>query len=570
MSEDEARKLLGLAEAVADGSPVDWDHTDPSLAESSGKVRHLQLVEKIRLAHRSIGDLAGDTDASPTEATPTRWGSLEIIGSIGIGGFGEVYLAYDPALQRDVALKLLHPHREGTDPTDEAFLSEARKLARVRHSNVLTVHGAGRHDGRVGLWADLLKGKTLEDCLRERGAFGAEEAALIGVDVCRALAAVHAAGLVHRDVKTGNVMREDGGRIVLVDFSSVTERAEGERSSVPGTPIYMAPELFRGQDSGTSSDIYSLGVLLYRLVTCRYPVDGTSVADLRGKHARGESTPLRDVRPDLPTAFVQVVERALMADPAERYGSMGEMERDLARAIGSTPQDDVPLPEPRPSPRPLWFAAVAVGIALALALVLFWETWFGDLTVEASLFRAGDGVEERLLPGGLVVPGDHLFLEISGSRPMHVYVLNEDEAGRQFLLFPLPGLDLQNPLDADVRHRLPGAAGGVLNDWELTSAGGEEIILVIASVDPLVDLESELEGITPAGSALPTEVVHEGVLDTLRGIGGVSPTPSASGGADGGISEISRRLSEKAAGASWLWIWETTLRSLERAPEETP
>src|SRR5262249_31995320 len=148
-------------------------------------------------------------DGSPGSSMPRTWGPLRILERIGQGGFGEIYRAFDPTLQREVALKLLRPDRAGAGAAGqvvdaERILAEARRLATIRHPNILTIYGADRHDGRAGYWTDLVRGKTLEQELAEQGPRGSEEAALVGIKVCQALAAVHAAGLVHQDVKTEN------------------------------------------------------------------------------------------------------------------------------------------------------------------------------------------------------------------------------------------------------------------------------------------------------------------------------------------------------------------------------
>jgi serine/threonine protein kinase len=114
--------------------------------------------------------------------------------------------------------------------------------------------------GRVGFWSDFVYGRTLSSLLGVQGRFGATETALIGIDLCKAVNAVHAAGLLHRDIKTGNVMREEGGRILLMDFGLTRETSEAH--SIAGTPSYMAPELFKGSAATVESDIYALGVLL--------------------------------------------------------------------------------------------------------------------------------------------------------------------------------------------------------------------------------------------------------------------------------------------------------------------
>jgi serine/threonine-protein kinase len=155
-----------------------------------------------------------------------------------------VYRAWDPRLDREVALKLIREQGPRHDSVGSLVIDEGRLLARVRHPNVVTVYGADRIDGRVGLWMEFVRGRTLEAVLRDHGPFGAQEAALIGLDVCRALSAVHKASLIHRDVKAQNVMREAGGRIVLMDFGTGREELEGRRAELAGTPLYIAPEIF--------------------------------------------------------------------------------------------------------------------------------------------------------------------------------------------------------------------------------------------------------------------------------------------------------------------------------------
>src|SRR5439155_23094485 len=157
---------------------------------------------------------------------------------------------------------------------------------------------------------ELIRGETLEQLLQKRGPFSAREAALVGIDLCRALAAIHAAGLIHRDVKAQNVMREAGGRIVLMDLGTGREiDRTGRRalSDLAGTPLYLAPEIFDGAPASERSDLYSLGVLLYHLVTGSFPARATTIDELRDAHATGTCVRLRDARADLPTAFVQVV-----------------------------------------------------------------------------------------------------------------------------------------------------------------------------------------------------------------------------------------------------------------------
>ncbi len=200
---------------------------------------------------------------------PRHWGQLEIQEKLGEGGFGAVYRAWDATLEREVALKLVSTVRTPPSGLGSSKFQEARMLARIRHPNVVIVHGVNSHAGRVGLWMEFIRGRTLEDILREQGPMSAREAAAIGLDLCQAVAAVHRAGLVHRDIKAQNVMREQGGRIVLMDFGLGQEQSpgDGEEAVVAGTPHYMAPELLEGKPAAIESDIYALGVLEYHLLS---------------------------------------------------------------------------------------------------------------------------------------------------------------------------------------------------------------------------------------------------------------------------------------------------------------
>ena len=281
----------------------------------------------------------GALTGPPEQQAPvSRWGELILLEEIGRGSVGTVYRAHDPRLDRGIAVKLLRPASD--EHLASALLHEGRTLARVKHPNVVAVYGAGEHNGQAGLWMELVSGVTLEHMLGSHGPFSAGEAGLIGQDLCRALGAVHRAGLIHGDVKAQNVMREHGGRLVLMDFGAGrTLSAEGTiRREILGTLAYLAPELLDGANPTIRSDIYGLGVLLYHLVSNDFPVRATSIAELRLAHTRGDAARLQDLRPDLPRAFVRVVERAIERDPTRRFASAGDMEAALASAHRSTEQ----------------------------------------------------------------------------------------------------------------------------------------------------------------------------------------------------------------------------------------
>ena len=331
---------------------------------------------------------------TPSPEALERWGPFEHLQRVGRGSFGEVYRAFDPTLQRYVALKLLLPSGLNRDDEASALLREARAIARVRHPNVLSIYGVDRHDGRVGLWSDFVQGTTLSRLLAAQGPLGPREAALIVIDVCRAVGAVHAVGLLHRDIKSGNVMREEGGRILLMDFGLTLE--SGIENDPSGTPAYMAPELLLGRPATIASEIYAIGVLLFHLLTGRYPVEGANLGELRSAHAAGTRRTVLDVRPDLPVALAHVVETATNVNPLRRFGSAGQMITALSDAIGmsgSIPVAPVASPAARKR-RALraWMLApvAAAAVALLLAVPRLWTT-LAPRTVERPLA----GVQEE-------------------------------------------------------------------------------------------------------------------------------------------------------------------------------
>ncbi|MGE5235763.1 MAG: protein kinase domain-containing protein [Acidobacteriota bacterium] len=359
--------LLALAEAVADETPVEWGDLGPE----DGRVAGLRQIQAVSAAFRAA---ARERPASPAGSGPAldvlfEWGHLRVLERLAGGSFGDVYRAWDEILERVVALKLWR-HAEAPGAGGRRLLMEARLLARVRHPNVVTVHGAEVHDGRAGLWTDLVEGRTLEDWIDQEGPRGAQEAALIGIDLCRALAAVHAAGLVHGDIKTANVMRELGGRIVLMDFGAGLATETSALGAAFGTPLAMAPEVLRGEPPGPAGDLYSLGVLLYRLVTGCHPVVADDIPGLLTAHERGERVPLADRRPDLPAAFLEAVERTLAPAPGDRWASAGALERALARSLPDSARSSTSV-RPISSSHTWRTALLPAGLAAALVVLMY-------------------------------------------------------------------------------------------------------------------------------------------------------------------------------------------------------
>ena len=359
LDNDRDRELLRHIRLLAQISDVQRAEAS-ALDEAALRARARAIVSVLPFEEQSTRRREGALSATATmdlgeRVVAGRWGRLELLELVGKGTFGEVYRARDAQLQRDVAVKLLHVGRPHDGLVDR-MLHEARALARVQHPNVVVVHDAEERDGRVGLCMEFVRGRTLEQLLLAEGPRGAREAAVIGQELCQALAAVHAAGLVHRDVKAQNVMRENGGRVVLMDFGAGLQLSDGQSraGSVTGTPLYLAPEVLELGETSVQSDIYSLGVLLYHLVTNDYPVHGQTSAELIDAHKHGRVRHLRDVAPALPAWFVRAIERAVAPNPRDRFRTAGEFEAALS---GRTSIKAGPL-------------LLAIGLTLAAAAVV--------------------------------------------------------------------------------------------------------------------------------------------------------------------------------------------------------
>ncbi len=467
--------LWAVALSIADGQAVDWEHWEEGTSDPAERELLCSLREVLGIARAGFIDSIdsedppseyeasvgadpaahAETRAMPDPATPQqRWAQFELREMVGQGSFGQVYRAWDTTLDRVVALKLLRSDREAPSDAsasqlESAVLEEGRCLARVRHPNVVTVYGAGSQDGRIGIWMDFIAGRTLEEFLEEHGRFGAREAALVGVDLCRALSAVHATGLVHRDIKTRNVMREDGGRIVLMDFGAgrdIRPETPSVSSTIVGTPYYMAPEVLRGERPSIQSDLYSLGVVLYRLVTAAYPVQGATINDLRAAHHRGEIKLLRDMRPELPEVFLRMVERALAPDPASRFATAGQMEQELQHALGIERRRDWRW----------WLAAAAALSAVGLATSL----WFTRKGEPGEGSRAADGPSR---------PNWILVAHFDGAREDSTLIVAVRELviaalGQSKIVTPITTAQLRRGLDLSLKPPSTRVAGEVARE----------------------------------------------------------------------------------------------------------
>ncbi len=349
-----------LARAILDGTCLDWK-TIQSIANDTDR----PLMDELRVL-AALADFHREQRASGDRPQAQTWGHLRLREEIGSGAFGRVYRAWDTRLDREVALKLLPARSDAADARASSIIEEGRLLARVRHPNVVTIYGAERIGDTVGLWMELIDGQTVEQRLARGSPLKPSDATEIGVQICHAVSAVHKSGLLHRDIKAQNVMLANDGSVVLMDFGAGWDTGDsGVAGSLAGTPLYLAPELLRDGDATVQSDVYSIGVLLYRMLTGTYPVRARSLPELCVAHERHERGKPVAARRDIPRRLARIVERAIDPRPERRYDSA----EALAVALAAH--------KPHPSRISLKYA-VAVAVAIALA------GWGGSRPTHAS------------------------------------------------------------------------------------------------------------------------------------------------------------------------------------------
>jgi serine/threonine protein kinase len=290
-----------------------------------------------------------------------------------------VYLARDSELDRPVAVKLLAGNVGAEEGLRERFVREAKLAARLSHPNVVSVYDAGADGDPPYIVMEYVQGETLADLLARRGRLPPEDARQLALQACQGLAHAHEAGLVHRDVKPQNLILRSDGTLKIADFG-IARAVEGtaltQAGTVLGTAAYLSPEQALGEQVTAAADVYSLGAVLYELLTGRTPLEPQSLADLADKQRRPSIVPVRELAPKVPGDLEDVVMRCLARNPAYRPSSARELERELAPAAPEPPTERMTRPRrPRPSGRrALWLGLAGV---LALAAISLTVTLVG-------------------------------------------------------------------------------------------------------------------------------------------------------------------------------------------------
>ncbi len=255
---------------------------------------------------------------------------------LGSGGMSTVYLATDETLERRVAVKLLHAEISDQPDQIERFRREARSVAKLSHPNVVSVIDAGEDGGHPYIVFEYVEGETLKQRIERLGRLPLDESAAYAIEVGRGLAAAHGRKLVHRDVKPQNVLIDPDGRAKVTDFGiarSLEAKGLTATGRVLGTTDYVAPEQAMGQSIDARSDIYSLGVLLYEMLTGEVPFQAETQVGVAMKHVNEPLPPVESRRPEVSAALAAVVETSTAKDPEQRYGTIAAMLRDLEAAL---------------------------------------------------------------------------------------------------------------------------------------------------------------------------------------------------------------------------------------------
>jgi eukaryotic-like serine/threonine-protein kinase len=321
-------------------------------------------------------------------------GRYELEELVGRGGMSSVYRAHDRLLERKVALKLLHEQYSDDSDYVERFRREARSVAQLSHANIVTVIDRGEADGRQFIVFEYVDGENLKEFVTRCGALPVRRALELGVQIGGALAFAHRQGLVHRDVKPQNILLDRAGPAKVTDFGiarTMTVQGLTQTGTVLGTAVYIAPEQAKGEPVDEKTDVYSLGIVLFELLTGEVPFQGDSFVAVAMRHVNDPPPSLADRRPEVPLRLDAAVQRALAKRPEDRFGSMDELVAELRACLAELrggPEEDATMIVPAPAPTLesvrreararrrvpwVWLAAALVAVGTGAAALLLRE-----------------------------------------------------------------------------------------------------------------------------------------------------------------------------------------------------
>jgi serine/threonine protein kinase len=276
----------------------------------------------------------------------------QLLEKLGSGGMAEVFRARDPVLDRIVAIKVLRQDYSSNPDFQEHFRTEARAAANLSHPNIVTVHDFGFAENLLFIVMENIPGKDLKQLIRQRGRFTVEAGIPLIIQACAGLGYAHRAGLVHCDVKPHNMLVSPDGRLKVTDFGiarALATMMPGERTDIVwGSPLYFSPEQAQGEAPSPASDVYSLGVVMYELLSGTPPFTASSADELARLHISARPIPIREYIPEIPTALEEIITKVLSKEASARYRTADQLGRVLQK-FGTQP-DLQSLTPPPPQP----------------------------------------------------------------------------------------------------------------------------------------------------------------------------------------------------------------------------
>ncbi len=376
--------------ANAPRTPTSFPQTP---AHDGGVLPGPATTDTTTLPHGGLGSMA--------EGQMRQVGRYQVKSRLGRGGMATVYRAHDPSIGRDVAIKFLHASLCEDDDCRMRFLREARAAGGLSHPNIVVVHDVGEIERRPYMAMELIAGAPLSETLEKTRSLPLRDVVIIGLQLARALEYAHARGIVHRDIKPGNIMMlSDGQTIKVADFgiAHMDDGSSEQRTmvgAVMGTPQYMSPEQTRGDKVDGRSDLFSAGIVLYQLLAGERPFRGESLIAVATKIATEDPPPLSQKRPDVPASLRRVIDRCLAKKPEQRYQTGKELAEALQKVLHEVDEAARESSKPRIVPlRVKWaltmglIVAVVMGLTTAVITQRQYAAMMGQVTdYGASLAR---------------------------------------------------------------------------------------------------------------------------------------------------------------------------------------
>jgi serine/threonine protein kinase len=310
-----------------------------------------QLEKSLWLSQSNPGVATSQQMTAMMNITSALESRFQVLRELGRGGMGIVFLAYDKQLKDNVAIKVLSPFLSNDAESLERMRREVTAARKITHSNVIKIYDIAEAGGLHYITMEYFPGENLRQLVQRKGPMSMQEGMQLLYQICDGLDAAHKQGIIHRDLKSQNIILNDRGHLKIIDLGLArTNQLEGMTATglIMGTPEYMSPEQVLGRRTDERSDLYSLGIIMYEMFTGRVPFSGDSAISVGFKHVKETYEPLKSLRPQLPESLSAITDRLLQKDPAHRFQSVQELRDELERLHAYSPrqmQEITPVPK---------------------------------------------------------------------------------------------------------------------------------------------------------------------------------------------------------------------------------